>query len=69
MINWIKYDPHSPPEFNHRYLVLDDENQLNTAILSISDNFGLAWWESRGLGYIGEVTHYCDINLPGEETE
>lgn len=66
-IPWQKYDPKNPPELNKRFLIIDDEKQLHTATLERPDKFGLSWWESRGLGYIGGVTHYAPINLPRED--
>lgn len=66
MINWQKYDPENPPKRKKKFLVIDDEYQILTANLIDGEKFDLGWWESNGRGYVGVVTHYAPINLPGE---
>ncbi|MBP1999739.1 hypothetical protein J2Z69_000758 [Paenibacillus shirakamiensis] len=66
-IPWIKYNPENPPTMKSKFLVIDDENQILTAIIIEGHKFGLGWWESNGRGYVGGVTHYAELNLPERE--
>ncbi|MEK5167144.1 hypothetical protein NYE69_33220 [Paenibacillus sp. FSL R5-0527] len=68
MIPWVKYDPENPPEKNKVYLVTDGKLP-HTAYLDTVKRLGLQWWQTDMNWLLPGITHYAEINLPGEETE
>lgn len=70
MIEWIKYDPENPPEWDKPFIIYSDESKYLTFAELIWVNGRNRWVEASNSSALipEDITHYAPINLPGEET-
>lgn len=64
MIKWKKYDPKNPPELKPLYLFRSESGKIHVGFYSQATNEWFNFndeWEAKEL-----VTHYAEVNLPGE---